>query len=84
MADVSTMDLSEDRSGSVRAYTIGITILTLVAVSVRFMGRLLIERGNRFWWDDWAALASVVSPLISITPVKSFNHRPSCSRLFSF
>jgi hypothetical protein len=61
MADASTVDLSEDRSGSLRAYTIGVTVLTFLAIGARFLGRLLIERGNRFWWDDWAALASVVS-----------------------
>lgn len=61
MSDTATPPVNEldDKTGSLRAYFIVMSVLAVLAIGMRFVGRLLIERDRRFWWDDWAALASV-------------------------
>jgi hypothetical protein len=45
-----------------REYMITINAVAFIAVGLRFYSRGLGDRRRaRFWWDDWVALASVVS-----------------------
>ncbi|KAK6829821.1 hypothetical protein PG995_004398 [Apiospora arundinis] len=59
------VDLSEDRSGELKAFAIAMTVMTVVSISLRFWSRGLsnLVPGSRhqarFWWDDWFALAAV-------------------------
>ena len=34
-------------------------VLPTIAVALRFWSRLTLK-GQRFWWDDWFAIASLV------------------------
>ncbi len=51
------------------------TVVTLAAIILRFISRYLGEKGSRFWWDDWVALAAVVSwdsPCTATTCLQSY------------
>ncbi|KAI0383336.1 hypothetical protein F5Y04DRAFT_279044 [Hypomontagnella monticulosa] len=57
---------SEDRGPGFQAFIIVMTILTVLAITLRFWSRSLGVRRDhnrtipsRYWWDDWAALAAV-------------------------
>ena len=56
-----------DRGGALLAYTIVFMIIPAVAIGLRFWSRAISpsERGRRYWWDDWAALSSMVRGLRS-------------------
>lgn len=48
-----------DRGSQIVAVSIVMTILSAMAVTLRVWSRL-ISKNNRFWWDDWLAIASLV------------------------
>ena len=65
---------SEDRGPTARSLYIVMTILPFVFVGVRMWSRSIVlksgpSRGPNFWWDDWLAVATLVSP-------SSLNGRP--------
>lgn len=46
-------------------FTIAMTVITIVAIALRFWSRLLgptdrAQAFGRFWWDDWFALLALV------------------------
>ena len=49
-----------DRGSHIVAVSIVMTILPTMALTLRVWSRLL-SKNNRFWWDDWLAIASLVS-----------------------
>lgn len=56
---------TDNRHETMQTWLIFITILTAVSITLRFWARALGKPGNRFWWDDWLALAAVVKlPLL--------------------
>lgn len=48
-----------DRGSHIVAVSIVMTILPTMALTLRLWSRL-ISKNNRFWWDDWLAIASLV------------------------
>ena len=48
-----------DRGSHIVAVSIVMTILSTMALTLRVWSRL-ISKNNRFWWDDWLAIASLV------------------------
>lgn len=57
----------EYRGNSFKAVLIVLTVVTIGAVALRFTSRRLGKSGNRYWWDDWMALAAVVCLLSVIS-----------------
>ncbi|KAI1371685.1 hypothetical protein F4677DRAFT_450169 [Hypoxylon crocopeplum] len=58
----------EDRGPQFHTFIIVMIVLTIFAISLRFISRGLRSpedrHQSRFWWDDWIALAAVL-PLLS-------------------
>jgi hypothetical protein len=59
---------NEDRGPPFEAFLIIFTILSLLAITLRFWSRSLLSTREghyhkRFWWDDWLALAAMVRML---------------------
>ncbi|KAK4107383.1 hypothetical protein N656DRAFT_763566 [Canariomyces notabilis] len=56
---------NEDRGPAFKAFAIAMTVVTVLSIVLRFWSRSLVaphshtRNQRRFWWDDWAALASV-------------------------
>lgn len=59
----------ENRAPSYQAFLIVMTVLVVIAIVVRFWSRALAAPEgrlvSRYWWDDWLALAAVVSSSLS-------------------
>lgn len=58
-------DPDPDRGPALRAFLIFMTVMVVIAVSLRFWSRALgmpLRHQPRFMWDDWTALASAVCP----------------------
>ncbi|KAJ5715856.1 uncharacterized protein N7483_013037 [Penicillium malachiteum] len=57
----------DDISGGIKGFFIVVTIVTILSISLRFWSRYTRSNAGRgagrhtqrFWWDDWAALAAV-------------------------
>ena len=56
---------SNPRGEHLAAYTATFMALATLAIILRFWSRALPtdKRASRFWWDDWTALAGLVSNL---------------------
>jgi hypothetical protein len=66
------------KSNAVRVVAWVSGIVPIIVIIMRFASRHL--GGNKFWWDDWLHLASVVS-----TPPTSYFHGAyTCARSWSF
>ena len=55
---------NDNRGPGFRGFVIFLVILNTTAISLRFWSRSITpthRKGPRFWWDDWLALAAVVS-----------------------
>ena len=50
----------EDRGPEINGYGIAMIVLSIIAVALRFWSRYLAKKAG-FWWDDWFALAALVS-----------------------
>lgn len=61
-------------SAQIRATDIGVTVMAVVFVALRFLSRWIKAAG--FGWDDWLILASLVSNMMNIAGfVTDSNHR---------
>ena len=49
-----------DRRGEMLGVNIAMTVISLLALALRFWARATATK-MRFWWDDWTALAAAVS-----------------------
>ena len=60
--NASSSELSTDIGQPLRSYTIFLIVLPTVAIILRFWFRWLTSSSHkeRFWWDDWTALAAWV------------------------
>lgn len=66
----------DNSPGSIRGFFIFITIITILSISLRFWSRCIRSNAGlgagrhtqRLWWDDWAALAAVVSDFVMDLP----------------
>ena len=63
------VDPNEDVGPVVIRFGIAMIVIPVVSVALRFWSRALglgtkSSDGRRFWWDDWAVLAVVVSSLV--------------------
>ncbi|KAI1771756.1 hypothetical protein F4818DRAFT_428963 [Hypoxylon cercidicola] len=69
---------SEDRGPGLRAFLIVMIVLTILSITLRFWSRSLNSprgrRMSRFWWDDWASLASVPFVLTQFALVLAMIH----------
>jgi hypothetical protein len=59
----------ENRAPPYSAFLIVMTVVVVIAIIVRFWSRALAVSEKRltlrYWWDDWLALAAVVSPALN-------------------
>jgi hypothetical protein len=59
----------ENRAPPYSAFLIVMTVVVVIAIVVRFWSRALAASEKRltfrYWWDDWLALAAVVSPSLN-------------------
>ena len=59
----------EDVGPQLNAVSYAFLVLSTIAVSLRFCGRMVAPKAE-FWWDDWLSLAALVSlpymPLFTI------------------
>ena len=53
------------RSSDIVRVTIIVTVLTYVTFALRCISRYMVAR--RIWWDDWALISAVVSPVMEVT-----------------
>lgn len=64
--------IAADRGPGLKAFLIFLIVFSSVVILLRFISRALSEAKvggtSRFWWDDWLALAALVS-LSSISPL---------------
>jgi hypothetical protein len=67
-------------SAQIRATDIGVAIMAVVFVALRFLSRWIKAAG--FGWDDWLILASLVSKVMNIADVVTdCNPRLYCSSI---
>ena len=55
--------IPNDRAAGLLAFGVVLMLISILAVGLRFWSRALgsSDRGMRYWWDDWTALANLVS-----------------------
>lgn len=51
---------NDDRGPSLVIFSSFMIAISVTAVTLRLISRGLVQRGQRFWWDDWVALLSLV------------------------
>lgn len=57
--------------------------ISVTAIGLRLISRGLVQRGQRFWWDDWVALLSLVrgrSPILFSTSPGLFLSFPATAQ----
>lgn len=61
--DLQPGSASDFSASGVKAYLTVVTVLSVLAVALRFWSRSIAEGRHRqfFWWDDWMALISLAS-----------------------
>lgn len=59
MATEDVLEKHAAMSSELRATDIGVTVMAVVFVALRFLARK--QRGVGIWWDDYLTLASTVS-----------------------
>jgi hypothetical protein len=63
----------ENRGPPYQAFLIVMTVVVIIAIVIRFWSRALAAPEGRvtprYWWDDWVALAAVVSPALNKSPL---------------
>ena len=54
--------IPNDRGRGLLAFAVVMLVISISAVGLRFWSRALgsSDRGAKYWWDDWTALASLV------------------------